>query len=71
MTRRLMFDSSRLFVLLQRNKAFGVTTPRVNESEESSVSLVTLSELIENELFDVPEIVVDAAEILFTLILPA
>jgi len=61
-------NSNRFAVEFQERRAFGVTEPRLKMSCASSASTETLSELIVNEFEAVPEMVVDAALMLFTLI---
>jgi len=70
-TLKLMLDSRRLVVAFQRKSAFGVTSPRKKTSDESCASLLPLSELMLKVSLEVPEMVVDAAEIEFTFMLSA
>lgn len=70
-TLKLMLDSRRLVDAFQRTRAFGVTSPRKKMRDTSSVSAEALSELILKVSLEVPEMVVDAAEIEFTFMLSA
>ncbi len=70
-TLKLMLDSKRLVVAFHRRSAFGVTSPRKKMRDTSSASDEALSELILKVLLDVPEMVVEAAEIVFTFMLSA
>lgn len=70
-TLKLMLDSRRFVVAFQRSSAFGVTRPLKNTRDESCASLLPLSELMLKVSLEVPEIVVDAAEIEFTFMLSA
>lgn len=70
-TLKLMLDSRRLVVAFQRKSAFGVTSPRKKTRDESCASLLPLSELMLKVSLEVPEMVVDAAEIEFTFMLSA
>jgi len=70
-TLKLMLASRRFVVAFQRIRAFGVTRPLKNTRDESCASLLPLSELMLKVSLEVPEIVVDAAEIEFTFMLSA
>ena len=65
-TRKDMFDSRRLVFEFHLSTAFGVIRPRKNTRDMSSVSAVALSVFMVKVLLCVPDIVVLAAERVFT-----
>jgi hypothetical protein len=66
-----MLDSRRFKVEFQRRRAFGVTKPRKKVRVTSSPSVELLSELMVKLALLVPEMVVEAAAKVLTLMVSA